>query len=83
MQILSVGVVNGENLVDLCYKEDSKADVDLNLVINDKFEFIEIQGTAEGRPFSLDRLNQLLDLSKESFNKIFEIQEKATKKAKK
>ncbi|SUB76170.1 ribonuclease PH [Peptoniphilus indolicus] len=80
---LSVGVVNGENLVDLCYKEDSKADVDLNLVINDKFEFIEIQGTAEGRPFSLDRLNQLLDLSKESFNKIFEIQEKATKKAKK
>lgn len=80
---LSVGVVNGESLVDLCYKEDSKADVDLNLVINNKFEFVEIQGTAEGSPFSFSKLNELLDLSKESFNKIFEIQEKASKKNKK
>lgn len=75
---ISVGYVNNEKLVDLCYKEDSQADVDLNLVVNDKMEIVEIQGTAEGRPFSFQELNELLELSKESFLKIFKIQQKAT-----
>lgn len=80
---ISVGIVDGEKLIDLCYKEDSKADVDLNLVVNENMELVEIQGTAEGRAFSFLELNELLEMSKDSFKEILKIQEEATKERKK
>jgi ribonuclease PH len=60
---VSVGVVNGLPVLDLDYTEDSTAEVDLNVVMTGSGEFIEVQGTAEGKPFSRERLNQQLDLA--------------------
>ena len=59
----SVGLVNGEALLDLCYVEDSTADVDMNIVMTGSGKFIEIQGTAEENPFSRDDYDQMLDLA--------------------
>jgi ribonuclease PH len=56
---VSVGIVDGELLVDLCYAEDSKADVDMNLVMTGDGRFVEVQGTAEAHPFSAEQLAQL------------------------
>lgn len=58
---MSVGIYNGEVLVDLDYKEDSNADVDLNVVCLSSGDFVEVQGSAEGAPFSPDQLQQMLD----------------------
>ena len=71
---ISVGIVDGELIADLDYERDSNADVDLNLVLDEKFEIIEIQGTAEGKTFSKDYLDQLFELAKECIKEIFEIQ---------
>jgi len=60
---VSVGLVNGQALLDLDYSEDSSADVDLNVVMNANRDLLEIQGTAEGSPFSRTQLSQLLDLA--------------------
>ncbi|MHB8907297.1 MAG: ribonuclease PH [Syntrophales bacterium] len=60
---VSVGVVNGELLLDLDYAEDSRAEVDMNVVMTGKGLFIEVQGTAEARPFDRDRLNALTELA--------------------
>ncbi len=59
---VSVGIVNDRPMVDLCYGEDSAAQVDMNLVMNEAGEFIEIQGTGEGRAFTRTELDQLLSL---------------------
>ena len=59
---VSVGIVNDKPMLDLCYYEDSAAQVDMNLVMNEAGEFIEIQGTGEGRSFSRAELNALLSL---------------------
>jgi len=59
----SVGLVNGEAMLDLCYTEDSTADVDMNIVMTGSGKFIEIQGTAEENPFSREDYNQMLDLA--------------------
>jgi ribonuclease PH len=59
---VSVGVVGGVPMLDLCYTEDSAADTDMNIVLSGSGEFIEVQGTAEGAPFDRDTLNELLDL---------------------
>jgi ribonuclease PH len=59
---VSVGVIGDTPMLDLCYTEDSGAEVDLNVVATGTGELIEVQGTAEGAPFSRDVLNQLLDL---------------------
>jgi ribonuclease PH len=72
---ISVGIVNGNIVADLDYENDSKADVDLNLVLDEKFEILEIQGTAEGKPFSKDNLDQLFKIGKECIEQVFEIQE--------
>ena len=61
---VSVGVVAGEARLDLAYEEDSKAQVDMNLVMTGNGEFIEVQGTAEGKPFPEARLQELLALGK-------------------
>ncbi len=60
---VSVGVVLGEERLDLAYAEDSQASVDMNVVMTDTGRFVEVQGTAEGTPFDRDRLNRLLDLA--------------------
>jgi len=59
---VSVGVVDGRPMLDLCYSEDSTADTDMNVVMSGTGEFIEVQGTAEGAPFDRSVLNALLDL---------------------
>ena len=60
---VSVGLVDGVPLLDLNYGEDSRAEVDLNVVMNDQGQLLELQGTAEGAPFSRRQLNDLLDLA--------------------
>lgn len=60
---ISVGIVDHEEILDLCYEEDSRAMVDMNVVMTDKGEYIEIQGTGEERPFSADELARLLSLA--------------------
>ena len=69
---VSVGIVNGTPLLDLCYEEDSTAEVDMNIVMNDQGEFIEIQGTGEARPFRGSELTQMLALAQIGIWKIFE-----------
>jgi ribonuclease PH len=59
----SVGIVDGEALLDLAYDDDSRAEVDMNIVKTGAGRFIEVQGTAEGQPFSRDALDSLLDLA--------------------
>src|SRR6056297_3191905 len=71
---ISVGVVDEENLLDLCYEEDKNAKVDMNIVMRDTDEFIEIQGTGEESPFSMGELMNLLELGKKGCNDLFEIQ---------
>lgn len=60
---VSVGIVGGVPMLDLCYEEDVRADTDMNVVCSGDGRFIEVQGTAEGTPFDRDLLNQLLDLA--------------------
>lgn len=68
---ISVGKVNGEVLLDLNYEEDSHADVDLNIVMNSKGEFVELQGTGEETTFTYNELMQFISISKESFELLF------------
>ncbi|MDN5761083.1 MAG: ribonuclease PH [Microlunatus sp.] len=60
---VSVGVVGGSAMLDLCYTEDSGADTDMNVVMSGSGEFVEVQGTAEGQPFDRVTLDRLLDLA--------------------
>ncbi len=71
---VSVGVVGGEVLCDLDYDEDSKADVDLNLVMTGEGEFVELQGSAEGAPFRRDDLARMLEFGEQAIHRIFEAQ---------
>lgn len=73
----SVGIVDREELLDLCYKEDFSAAVDFNVVMTDKGEFVEIQGTAEGKPFSKETVNSLLSLAEKGIKQLFTIQKAA------
>ena len=71
---ISVGVVDGQPLLDLNYEEDFRADVDLNAVLNVEGRFIELQGTAEGQPFDRATLNQMLDLATGGIGHLLQIQ---------
>ena len=73
---ISVGIVNGEVLVDLCFSEDSQADVDMNVVMNSGGEFIEIQSTAEGNTFGKEIFLQMLDRSANAVGDIISLQKK-------
>ncbi|NLL29947.1 MAG: ribonuclease PH [Clostridiales bacterium] len=75
----SVGIVNGEKLLDLCYEEDSNAKVDMNIVSTDEGEFIEIQGTGEESPFNRKDLDDLLDLAQKGIKQMVQIQKDALK----
>ncbi len=74
---VSVGIVNGQPLLDLCYTEDVAAAVDMNLVMNSAGEFIEVQGTGEEATFSEKQLNDLLVLGKAGIRELLAAQEKA------
>jgi ribonuclease PH len=74
---VSVGIVNGQPLLDLCYAEDVAAAVDLNLVMNSAGEFIEVQGTGEEATFSEKQLSDLLALGKAGIRELLAAQEKA------
>ncbi len=76
----SVGICNGELLLDLNYKEDSRASVDMNVVMTGKEGFIEIQGTAEKEPFSKSQMDDLLNLARKGIKSLIEIQKKTLKK---
>lgn len=72
---ISVGIVDGEIVADLDYQKDSSAEVDLNLVLDDNFNILEIQGNAEGKPFSKENLDDLYNLAKDCVVEIFKIQQ--------
>ncbi len=74
---VSVGIVNGEAVCDLEYIEDSNAETDMNVVMTDDGRIIEVQGTAEGEPFSHEELLTLLELAKNGINTITEAQKQA------
>ncbi len=76
---VSVGIVQGESCVDLCYEEDSQAEVDMNVVMTGAGKFIELQGTAEAEPFSRAQLNKLLGLAQTGMETVFEVQKKILK----
>jgi ribonuclease PH len=71
---VSVGLRQGEPLLDLNYEEDSRADVDMNVVMNGEGEIIEIQGAAEGRPFQRAVLDSLMDLAQKGARELVQIQ---------
>lgn len=75
----SVGIVNGEILLDLCYEEDSNADVDMNIVMTGEGKFVEIQGTAEESTFTRDELNGFLGLAEKGINDLILEQKKYIK----
>ena len=75
---VSMGVVDGACLLDLDYREDSRAEVDMNLVATDSGEIVEIQGTGERTPFDRDRLNTLLDLGQAGIEKLIALQNEVT-----
>ena len=74
---VSVGIYNGEALLDLNYDEDSTCETDLNVVMTQSGEFIEIQGTAEEKPFTREQANQMLALAEEGIKQLVEEQQKA------
>ncbi|HHY12118.1 MAG TPA: ribonuclease PH [Firmicutes bacterium] len=74
---VSVGIYQGVPLLDLCYAEDSAADVDMNIVMTGNGEFIEIQGTAEQSPFSRSNLQELLALAQQGIEGLMEMQKRA------
>ena len=73
----SVGVVHGTRLLDLCYDEDSNAEVDFNVVMTSRGEFVEVQGTAEGKPFTKETIDYLLSLAEKGIKELFQIQQAA------
>ncbi len=66
-------------MLDLCYDEDSRAAVDFNIVMNSKGEFVEIQGTAEGKPFSRQTIDDLLSLAERGIRQLFGVQQSVLK----
>ncbi len=76
---VSVGVVGGETLLDLDYSEDSSAEVDMNFVMTSSRRFVEVQGTAESEPFTLDQMDSMRSLAMEGICRLFEVQQEALK----
>ncbi len=76
---ISVGVFEGQVVTDLDYSEDSRAETDMNIVMDDQGRFIEVQGTAESEPFSRHTLNLMLDHAEQACKILFGIQQEALK----
>ncbi|MBD7913120.1 MULTISPECIES: ribonuclease PH [Clostridium] len=75
----SVGIVDNEKLLDLCYEEDSKAKVDMNLIMTDEGSFVELQGTGEESPFSRTELDELLNLGEKGIKQMIQAQKDVLK----
>jgi len=73
---VSVGILDGEPLLDLCYAEDSKAAVDMNVVMTDEGQFVEVQGTGEDAPFTQRQMTTMLKLAREGIAELMTIQKK-------
>ena len=73
----SVGIVHSYMLLDLCYDEDCNAAVDFNVVMTSQGEFVEVQGTAEGKPFTKETVNSLISLAEKGIKQLFQIQQAA------
>jgi len=78
---VSVGLMNGEALLDLCYEEDSQAEVDFNVVMTAEGRFVELQGTAEKQPFPREVMNRLLNLAEKGIKELLEMQREALRAA--
>ncbi len=74
---VSVGLLGGEPYLDLCYQEDVGAQVDFNVVMNDRLEMIEVQGTAEQGSFNRQQLNQMLEMAEEGIHQLLRAQQAA------
>lgn len=74
---VSVGIHDGTPVLDLDYAEDSTAETDMNVVMNESYQFIEVQGTAEGHPFNADELNRMLALATKGIGELFNYQKNA------
>lgn len=72
----SVGIIDGQPLLDLCYEEDAAAQVDMNVIMTGSGKIIEIQGTAESYPFSKKELDELMSLAEKGINKLVSIQKR-------
>ena len=73
----SVGIVHSYMMLDLCYDEDCNAAVDFNVVMTGRGEFVEVQGTAEGKPFSRESIDDLLSLAEKGIRQLFQVQQEA------
>ena len=71
----SAGIVHGYQLLDLCYDEDSNAEVDFNVVMTSQGKFIEVQGTAEANPFPKETIDSLLSLAEKGIKQLFQVQQ--------
>lgn len=74
---ISVGIVDGTPLLDLKYDEDSRAEVDMNIVCTGDGRFIEVQGTAEGSPFTREQMDNLLELGRKGIEQLIRLQRQA------
>jgi ribonuclease PH len=73
----SVGITHSYRLLDLCYDEDYNAEVDFNVVMTSQGEFVEVQGTAESKPFTKETIDSLLSLAEKGIKELFQIQQAA------
>ncbi len=78
---VSVGIYRGTPVLDLDYAEDSEAETDMNIVMNEADRFVEVQGTAEGHAFTADEFTAMLDLARHGIGQIIEAQDKALAEA--
>ena len=77
MAAISVGIVDGDHRLDLMYLEDSAAQVDMNVIMTGSGRIIEVQGTAEGKPFSRKEMDKLIDLAESGIKQLVEMQKNA------
>jgi len=75
----SVGIVHSYQMLDLCYDEDSSAEVDFNVVMTSEGKFVEVQGTAENKPFPKETIDALLSLAEKGIRELFQVQQAALK----
>jgi ribonuclease PH len=74
---VSVGIVHGKPMLDLCYEEDCSAEVDMNVVMTGEGKIVEVQGTAEGRAFSKEILNEMISLAEKGIKELLRVQQEA------
>ena len=79
MAATSVGIVHSYMMLDLCYDEDCSAAVDFNVAMTDQGEFVEIQGTAEAKPFSRETVDAILTIAEQGIRQLFQVQKEALK----